>query len=109
MTGIFGSLICSKTLMELNFGEVRRAQLAKFTLLTYMLGPLGTFQIFLMSVQMLKREWDAERNGKLSHLFIATKTATLVPEFAVEDLLLDRTETLVPAFTMEDLHLNRTL
>ena len=36
---------------------------------------------------MLKREWGAERNGKLSHLFIPGKTAALVPEFAVEDLL----------------------
>ena len=41
-----------KTLMELifnpvvNFGEVRRAQLAKSTLLTSSLVPLGSFQIF---------------------------------------------------------------
>ena len=35
---------------------------------------------------MLKREWDAESNGKLPHLFIPSITATLVPEFAVEDL-----------------------
>ena len=40
----------------------------------------------LRSVEMLKREWGAESNGKLPHLFIPTKTATLVPEFAVEDL-----------------------
>ena len=32
---------------------------------------------------MLKREWDAESNGKLQHQFIPSKTATLVPEFAV--------------------------
>ena len=50
--GISGSLIWSKTLMELvfnscvNFGEVRRAQLAKSTLLTSTLVPLGSFQIF---------------------------------------------------------------
>ena len=50
--GISGSLIWSKTLMELkfnllvNFGEVRRAQLTKSTLLTSTLGPLGSFQIF---------------------------------------------------------------
>ena len=36
------------------------------------------------------------------------KTATLVSEFAVEDLLLDRTETLVPAFAVKDLSLGRT-
>ena len=35
---------------------------------------------------MLKREWGEESNGKLLHLFIPSKTATLVPEFAVEDL-----------------------
>ena len=36
-----------KTLMELiYFGEVRRAQLAKSTLLTSSLVPLGSFQIF---------------------------------------------------------------
>ena len=44
---------------------------------------------------MLKREWGGESNGKLQHLFLPSKTATLVPEFAVEDPLLDRTATLV--------------
>ena len=34
---------------------------------------------------MLKRE-SAESNGKLPHRYIPSKTATLVPEFAVEDL-----------------------
>ena len=47
-----------------NFGEVHRAQLAKSTLLTSSLVPLGSFQIFLRSVQMLKRvrcrkQWEA--------------------------------------------------
>ena len=51
MIGISGSLIWSKTLMELivtpvaNFGEVRRALLAKSTLLTSSLVPLGSFQV----------------------------------------------------------------
>ena len=58
---------------------------------------------------MLKREWDAENNGRLPHLFIPSKTATLVPEFAVEDLLLDRTATMVPAIAVKDLSLGRTL
>ena len=51
---------------------------------------------------MLKRERErgAESNGKLAHLFIPSKTATLVPEFAVEDLPLDRTATLVPGFSV---------
>ena len=39
---------------------------------------------------MLKREWGAESNGKLSHLSIPSKTAARVPEFAVKDLPLDR-------------------
>ena len=49
--GISGFLIWSETLMELifnsvvNFGEVQRAQLAKSTLLTSPLVPLGSFQI----------------------------------------------------------------
>ena len=40
---------------------------------------------------MLKGEWGAERKGKLPHLFIPSKTATLVPEFVVKDLPLGRT------------------
>ena len=58
---------------------------------------------------MLKREWGAESNGKLLHLFISGKTATLVPEFAVEDLPLDKTVALVPEFAVKDLSLGRTL
>ena len=70
----------------MNFGEVRRTKLAKSTLLTSTLVPLGSFQIFLRSVQMPEREWGAESNVKLPHLFIPGKTEALVPEFAVEDL-----------------------
>ena len=61
-----------------------------------------------MSVQMLKREWDAESKGKLPHLFIPSKTATLVPEFAVVYLPLGRTAVLVPEFAVKDLPLSRT-
>ena len=70
-----------------NFSEVPRVQLAKSTFLTSMLVPLGALHIF-KSVQMLKREreWFAESNRKLQHLFISSKTATLVTEVAVEDL-----------------------
>ena len=35
---------------------------------------------------MLKNIAGAKSNGKLPHLFIPSKTAALVPEFAVEDL-----------------------
>ena len=58
---------------------------------------------------MLKREWGAERNGKLPHLFIPSKTAILVPDFAVEDLPLGGTAALVITFAVKDLPLDRTL
>ena len=52
VTVISGSLIGQKPLRKviftpvLNFGEVRRAQIAKSTLLISTQGPLGSFQIF---------------------------------------------------------------
>ena len=61
MIGISGTLICSKILIELyliavvNFGEIRRAQLNKFTLLTSTLGP-WVFSDIWRSIQMLKKE-----------------------------------------------------
>ena len=58
---------------------------------------------------MVNREWGTESNGKLPHLFIPSKTANLVPEFAVEDLALDRTTTLIPEFAVKDLPLGTTL
>ena len=90
----------------MNFGEVRRAQLAKSTL--HVSVP-WIFSDLLRSVQMLKGEWGAESNGKLPHLFIPSKTATLVPELAVENLPLNRTAALVPEFSVKDLPLGRTL
>ena len=65
----------------------------------------GTFSDILKSVQMVKREWGAESNWKLLHLFLPIKTATLVPEFVVEDLPLSRTATLVIEFVVKDLPL----
>ena len=50
-----------------------------------------------------------ESNGKLPHQFIPVKTATLVPEFAVEDLSLGRTAALVLEFELKDLPLGRKL
>ena len=85
-----------------NVGEVQRAQLAKPTLLTSSLVPLASFQ-------MLKREWGAESNGKLPHLFIPSKTATSMSEYGVEDLPLGRTVALVSEFAVRDLPLGRTL
>ena len=65
--GISGSLIWPETLMELIFSPYGdfRVQLVKSILLTSMLVPPGIFPDLLRSVQMLKREWGAERNGKL--------------------------------------------
>ena len=108
--GISGSLIWSKTLMELIFkpcGEFRWSpELAKCTLLTSTMGPLGSFR-FLRSLRMLKREWGAESNGKLPHLSIPSKIATVVPEFVVEALHLGRTAALVPEFAVKYLPLGR--
>ena len=58
---------------------------------------------------MLKRDWGAESNGKLPHLFIPSKNETLVPEFAAEDLPLSRTAALVPEFVVKGLPLGRIL
>ena len=58
---------------------------------------------------MLKREWGAENNRKLPHLFLPSKTVTWVPEFAVEDMPLGRTAALVPEFAVIDLPLCTTL
>ena len=38
-------------------------------------GAPGIFSDLLRTVQMLKREWGTESNGKLPHLFIPSKTA----------------------------------
>ena len=58
---------------------------------------------------MLKREWGAESNRKLPHLFIPSKTATYVPEFSMKDLPLGRIAALLPEFGVKDLPLGRTL
>ena len=50
---------------------------------------------------MLKREWSAESNGKLTHLFIPSKIATQGPKFAMEYLPLGRIAALVPEFCNE--------
>ena len=50
---------------------------------------------------MIKRKSGAESNGKPPHLFIPSKTATLVPEFVVEVLPLGRTAALMPEFAVK--------
>ena len=58
---------------------------------------------------MLKRVWGAESNGNLPHLSIPSKTATWVPEYAVEDLSSNRTVAMVSAFAVKDLPFSRIL
>ena len=107
--GISGSPIWSKTLMELIInpcGEFRwspEVQVSQIHSPHLLVGAPRIFADLLKFVQMLKREWGAESNGKLPHLFIPNKTATYVPEFAMEDLPLSRIAALVPKFAMKDL------
>ena len=112
---ISGSVICSETLMELIFNpcsEFRWSPEGPFSQIhsPHLHAELhGIISDLLMSVQILKRKWGAESSGKLPHLFIPSKTATLVPVYAVEDLPLGRTAVLVPEFPVKDLPLGRTL
>ena len=67
MIGISGSLIWSKTLMELifnpvvNFGEVQRAQLATSTLFTSTMEPLGSFKACSDAKERVRcrKQWEA--------------------------------------------------
>ena len=80
--------------MELIFnpcGESPEGPVTKFHSPHLHDGVPGIFSDLLRSIQMPNREWDAESNGKLPHLFIPGKIAVLVPEFAVEDLPLGKT------------------
>ena len=80
--GISGSLIWLKTLMELIFnhcGEFRWSSEGPVCQLLsphLLVGAPGFFSDLLRFVQMLKREWGAESNEKLPHLFIPSKIAT---------------------------------
>ena len=73
-----------------NFAAVRWAQLAKSTLLTSSLCPWDLFRSFKVCSDA-KERMGCGKHGKVPHLFIPSKTATSVPEFAVEDLPLGRT------------------
>ena len=104
-----------KTLMELIFNPCAEFQWSPEGPFSQIhsphlhVGASGIFSDLLRSVQMQKRKWFAESNGKVPHLFIPSKTAMLVPKFAVENLSLGRTAALVPEFAVKDLPLGRTL
>ena len=88
MIGISGSLIWSKTLMQLIFNPCGEFQCSPEGPVSQIHSPhlhagaSGIFSDLLRSIQMLKREWGAESNGKLPHLFFPSKIATLITEFA---------------------------
>ena len=89
MIGISGSLIWSKTLMELIFnpcGEFWRSPEGPVSQIHpphLLVGAPGIFSDQLRFVQMLKREWGV---GSYRTYSIPGKTAALVPELTVEDL-----------------------
>ena len=86
------SLIWSETLMELIFNPCNEFRWSSEGPVSQIHSPHihgvdpGISSNLLNFVQMLKREWGAGSNGKLPHLLVSTKTESLVPEFAVEDL-----------------------
>ena len=96
-----------KTLIELIFnpcGEIRcspEGPVSQIHSPHLHAGAPGIFSDLLKLLQMLKKEWGAKSNGKLS---IPSKTPTWVPEFAVEDLPLSRT-----AFAVKGVPLGRIL
>ena len=116
MTGISGSLIWSKTLMKLIInpcGEFRRSPegpVGQIHSPHLHDGVPGTFSDLLRFVRMLKREREGCGNQrKATAPIYPSKTATVVPEFAVEDPSLGRTAALVSEFAVKDLTLGRTL
>ena len=82
--GISGSLIWSKTLMKLIFnpyGEFRwspEGPVSQMHSPHLLVGAPGIFSDLLRFVEMIKREWGAESNEKLPHLFNLVK---LQPRF----------------------------
>ena len=83
VTGISRSLIWSETLMEPIFNPWGGFQCSPEDPVSHINSPhshdgaSGISSYLLRSVQMLKREWGAESNGKLPHLFIPSKTNNL--------------------------------
>ena len=112
--GISGSQIWSKTLMDVIFnpcGEFwwsLEDPVSQICSPHLHVGAYGIFSDLLKYVQMRKKEWGVESNGKLSHLIVPDKTAALVPEFAVEDLPSAELQPWFLHFAVKDLPLGRT-
>ena len=83
-----------------NFGELRWPHL-------YVVAA-GIFPDILRSVQMLRESGVRKATGNYPQRFIPSKTVTLFPEFAVEDLPLGRTAAFVPEFAVKGLPLGKT-
>ena len=113
--GISGSLIWSKTLMELIFNPCREFRWSPQGPVSQIHSPHlyvdapGIFSHILRSVKMLKRDWGAKATGSYRTYSISGNTTALVPEFTVEDLPLGRNAALVHEFAVKDLPLDRTL
>ena len=93
----------------ITYGEVRRARLAKSTLLTSILVPLGSSQIFKVCSDTEERV-ECGKQREAPHLSIPSKTAAWVPQFEVEDPPFSRrTAALVAEFAVKDLPLGRII
>ena len=93
-----------------NFGEVRRVQLAKSTLLTSSLVPWDLFTSFKVCSDATERE-SGVRNATGSYRTYSSlvKLQPRFLSFAMGDLPLGRIADLVPEFAVKDLTLGRTL
>ena len=103
MIGISGSLIWSKTLMELIFnpcGEFRWSPEGPVSQIHFPhlhVGVRGIFSDLVRSFQVLKREWGAESNGKLPHLFNPLQNSRLGSRVCGGRPAFARTAAYVPA------------
>ena len=95
-----------------NFGEVRRTQLAKSTLLTSTLVPLGPFQIFKVCRHARERERESrvrKATGCYRTYLYPVKLQPWFLSLQWKTCLWTDLQPLVPAFVVKDLPLGRTL
>ena len=64
------------------------------------MGPWDLFRSFKICSDA-KESGVRKPTGSLPHLYVPSKTATLIPEFAVKDLPLGRTSNLVPGYAVK--------